>query len=84
MEGDCCASNIPVTLSDPTAQAEQRMGELHVNGSGRGGFQEDFSPKEFEEYCKKRVDLFLKYKQRQDDKVSRTSAVHGSWYQKEG
>jgi len=33
-------------------------------------YQEDFSAQEFKEYCKRRVDLFLKYKERQNEKVS--------------
>jgi hypothetical protein len=32
-------------------------------------YQEDFSAQEFKEYCQRRVDLFLKYKQRQEEKV---------------
>ena len=70
MGGDCCASNVQVTPPGNAVQAEQRVGSSHVKSSEPGAFQEDFSPKEFQEYCKKRVDLFLEYKQRQDEKVS--------------
>ena len=41
-------------------------------------YQEDFSAQEFKAYCKRRVDLFLKYKQRQDEKVFHLVACHHS------
>lgn len=43
--------------------------------------QEDFSGQEFKEYCQKRLELFLKYKERQQSKVGSLSHYAGNFIQ---
>ena len=72
MGGDCCGNTTPATPAEPVAHVAQSIGNGTADANGQAAkFQEDFSPTEFKQYCKKRVDLFLKYKERQDSKVRR-------------
>lgn len=76
MGGDCCASNIPATPADVLAPTSDPANGTAAAPAVAPDFQEDFSAAEFKDYCKKRVDLFMQYKLRQDEKVNIRVPVH--------
>jgi hypothetical protein len=82
MGGDCCGGSTPSSSAQMGGMpAVEAVKESLVEAHGDSGpvetpkYQEDFSAHEFKEYCQRRVDLFLKYKQRQDGKVLLTRPV---------
>lgn len=65
MCGDCSSSGAASGLPSSEANSAE-----HASRSRSAPLQqEDFSGQEFRAFCQKRLDLFLQYKQRQDEKV---------------
>lgn len=68
MCGDC--SDSAAASIGATANLERGTTRPETSTESTPKQQEDFSSQEFKAYCQKRLDLFLQYKQRQDEKVS--------------
>ena len=74
MGGDCCGvtSGIKASPVDDTPQLEGlklENGVAHTKGAVQAPKKEGFSAEEFKAYVEKRVNLFLQYKERQEQKV---------------
>lgn len=65
MCGDC--SNSAAASAGTSVAVEARQSSPVSTAPKQ---QEDFSGQEFKAYCQKRLDYFLKYKERQENRVS--------------